>query len=115
MSSRPLRCGCLCDVVVNHWYLQRSSTDCSGSRPFHDKHRDCSTCSYKKTRLQLNSPGDRFQKAGRKIVRQGLQHRLQATPDDRKLLGRLGSLEVAGGDLENAVEHLRLAAEVRGW
>lgn len=60
------------------------------------------------------SPGDRFQKVGRKIVRQGLQQRLQATPDDRKLLGRLGSLEVADGDLENAVEHLRLAAKVRG-
>ncbi|CAM9467775.1 unnamed protein product [Ectocarpus fasciculatus] len=57
------------------------------------------------------SPLQRFQKAGRKIVRQGLQHRLQATPDDRKLLGRLGSLEVADGDLENAVEHLRLAAK----
>ncbi|CAM9269484.1 unnamed protein product [Ectocarpus sp. 4 AP-2014] len=59
----------------------------------------------------LVSPLQRFRKAGRKIVRQGLQHRLQATPDDRKLLGRLGSLEGADGDLENAVEHLRLAAK----
>ncbi|CBJ48511.1 hypothetical protein Esi_0025_0033 [Ectocarpus siliculosus] len=63
------------------------------------------------TQEPLVSPLQRFQKAGRKIVRQGLQHRLQATPDDRKLLGRLGSLEVADGDLENAIEHLRLAAK----
>ncbi|CAM9357249.1 unnamed protein product, partial [Ectocarpus sp. 12 AP-2014] len=63
------------------------------------------------TQEPLVSPLQRFRKAGRKIVRQDLQHKLQETPDDRKLLGRLGSLEVADGDVENAVEHLRLAAK----
>lgn len=54
----------------------------------------------------------RFQKAGRSVIRQWLQSKLETAPSDNRYAGRLGSLEVADGDFENAVEHLRLAAKV---
>lgn len=54
----------------------------------------------------------RFRKAGRRVVRQCLKHSLEAAPNDNKKLGRLGSLELMDGDLESAVEHLRLAAKL---
>lgn len=55
----------------------------------------------------------RFQKAGRRVVRQCLQRSLESTPDDKKKLGRVGSLEAMDGDFDNAVEHLCLAAKVQ--
>ncbi len=55
----------------------------------------------------------RFQKAGRKVVRQCLQRSLESAPNDKKKLGRLGSLEAMDGDLDNAVKHFNLAAKVQ--
>lgn len=54
----------------------------------------------------------RFQKAGRRVVRQCLERSLELAPNNKEKLGRLGSLELMDGDLESAVEHLRLAAKV---
>eukprot|EP00752_Nemacystus_decipiens_P005087 g4616.t1 len=56
-------------------------------------------------------PLRRFQKAGRRVVRQCLERSLELAPHNNNQLGRLGSLELLDGDLESAVEHLRLAAK----
>lgn len=55
----------------------------------------------------------RFQIAGRRVVRQCLQRSLESRPDDKKKLGRLGSLEAMDGDVDNAVKHFTLAAKVQ--
>lgn len=55
----------------------------------------------------------RFRRAARRIIRQGLETRLKATPDNKRVLGRLGSLALADGDLDEAVYYLHCAAKVR--
>lgn len=41
-----------------------------------------------------------------------METRLKATPDDKRVLGRLGSLALADGDLDEAVYYLHCAAKV---
>lgn len=54
----------------------------------------------------------RFQKAARAIVRQCLNRRLEGTPEDKRVLRRLGNLANLDGEMDEALHFLRRAAEV---
>ncbi|CAM9284637.1 unnamed protein product, partial [Laminaria digitata] len=69
------------------------------------------TCKISFARHESIPHPSRFRRAGRQIIRQCLETRLKATPDDKRVLTRLGNLALADGDLDEAVYYLHCAAK----